>query len=333
MLYVIFAASFLRVYQFEKPLSLKILSCSSVGVRVSSARTRTRYVPSPETVTTSEVAPIRRLEDGLCRAGRRAGRAIQPMSPPLARARPVRVVAGEVGEVGAAVGLLLELGRPECASVGRAMLDLDHVPAERALDRLEEVAGLRIGDQDRLLEGRVDALSRRSTAACRPAGEVLALRLVALLAGDRVELAGVRLELGVGAAAAPGPRPLPTTGPGRGARRRPDGSSLGGVQDVADLDRGRWAGGGARAPGGRSPGRGAGPPAFERSATTFSSSLSRITSPLTAPGNRPVERPWPRRAGWRRCRRPGSSRSGSPGRSGRHRPALETRPSGVHGRL
>ena len=40
--YSIVAASFWRVYQVEKPLSLKIFSCSSVGVRVSSATIRNR---------------------------------------------------------------------------------------------------------------------------------------------------------------------------------------------------------------------------------------------------------------------------------------------------
>ena len=83
----------------------------------------------------------------------------------------------------------------ELFRLGRVVHDLDDVPAEGRLDRLEDLAVGQPGDQDGGLERFVDralAVEERQLAAA--AGRALRLTLVALLAGDRVEQVRVVLQ-------------------------------------------------------------------------------------------------------------------------------------------
>ena len=160
---------------------------------------------------------------------------IQPMSPPLGGLGVVGVVARGVGErQRAVVDLRLERCRP--LEVGRAVHDLDDVPAELGLDRVEELAGLRgPARRSRPRTPRRSRPRRREVAAaCRRS--CAAALLVALRARDRVEQARVGLELGVGGVGV-GLRPPPRPGRSRRTSAAASGSSVGRVQDVADLDR------------------------------------------------------------------------------------------------
>src|SRR5205814_1495671 len=122
--------------------------------------------------------------------------------------RRLRVVAGEGREVRTLVRLVLE--GVEVIAVVRAVHDLDDMPAERRLDRRQDVAwleaGLRDGRQERRIDGRHGLVEVRQLAAC--AGRAERRFLVTLLARDRVEQARIGLELGVGGGrqrAGPGP--------------------------------------------------------------------------------------------------------------------------------
>ena len=95
-------------------------------------------MPSPAIVTTSEVLPI-----GVAKMA--VGEALVELAlgDPADVAAGAgdggdRVVAGEDREVGALVGLVLE--GLEVVEVGRAIHDLDDVPAEGRLDRRQDVA-------------------------------------------------------------------------------------------------------------------------------------------------------------------------------------------------
>ena len=173
-------------------------SCRPSGVRVSSARTLNRYVPSPATVTTSEVLPIGVAKMRVRQLCRRAG----PWRSSRGRRRcpavgRLGVVAGEDREVRAAVGLRLERLHV-VGSVGWYMTWMTCQPnADLTGGRMSP--SLRPGARIAVLNASSTVLSAvevRQLAA--GAGRALRLRLVALRAGDGVEQARVRLELDVG---------------------------------------------------------------------------------------------------------------------------------------
>ena len=162
-------------------------------------------------------------------------------------------VAGDRREVGAAGDLVLEL--VHLVLVGLGVHDLDDVPAEVGLERLEDLARLQARLQDGVLE-LLDEVRAAVDPAQLAAGAGVALggRLVALVAGELVELRGVLDEVVVGRFRGQlGDAPRGVVGrqvlglAGIVVRRE---------EDVADLDR-VPAAAASRAPAGRARGCGA----------------------------------------------------------------------------
>ena len=136
---VMVTAVFFASYHFEKAVEVISSSCRPSGVRVSSARTLNRYVPSPATVTTSLVLPIGAAKIASVSAWLSWPLAIQPRSPPV-----LAVGASELSRARTAKSAPLSacaLRSFRWSMSDRAIHDLDDVPAEGGLDRRQDVAG------------------------------------------------------------------------------------------------------------------------------------------------------------------------------------------------
>src|SRR4029453_14387459 len=183
-------------------LALPVLECPSLD-RVGLLRVRLLR-PLLEDLVEEEAtvgdvddlreAPDRRREDRLEEPGVHEPGRDPALVAALARLVAVRVVAGDLGEVGAADDLVAE--RVHLGPIRGPVHDLDHVPPERGLERLQDLAGLEFRLQDRVLE-LVDEVLRAVDPAklAAAAGRARGRRLVTLVARHLVELRWVLPEL------------------------------------------------------------------------------------------------------------------------------------------
>ena len=219
-------AAFLAVYQFEKAFVLMASSCRPSGVRVSSAKTLNRYVPSPVIETMLLVLPTSAAKIASVRRGSSWFGATQPRSPPLPAVSASELSRASAAKSAPPSAWVLSLAI-QVASGAWYMTWMTCQP-KADFTGASSWPGWRPGARIAALKSSAcdEVRSARSSRACRPCRcrpwRSSSSLLVRAIESNRD---GSAWSFSYAASARPW-RP-PTPGPWRGGRRAPVGSSFG----------------------------------------------------------------------------------------------------------